>query len=233
MSTELTNFNWKIQYDGDEAFKEAVDSLCKGILSNLPAWADKIQIKSPLRELPLLNDIPMVCKGTECPFAAKCHVLKEIKDPKELLNLIGTDCRVEQVLIPKLFLDYLHMLQIKPTDIGDILDVSNLISLIVQRRRIEMDIAIHSINERMVVGMQQGKPIIQRTNNPSFKLLESVNKQITVIEGQLATSRKDRMNMENRNADKLQDWLNSLAQVKAQNSKKSLTSDQANDLLKD
>ena len=234
MSIELTNFDWKTQYDGDEGFKEAIDSLCKGILSNLPEWADKIKFKSsPLRDMPLLDDIPMVCKGNECPFAAKCKVLKGITDPKELLSLIGTDCRVEQVLIPKLFLDYLHMLQIKPSDIGDILEVSNLISLIVQRRRIEMDIAIHSINERMIVGMQQGKPIIQRTNNPSFKLLESVNKQITVIEGQLATSRKDRMNMENRNADKLADWLSSLAQVKAQNAKKTLSLDETNNLLGD
>ena len=74
---------------------------------------------------------------------------------------------------------------------------------------------------------------IQRTNNPSFKLLESVNKQITVIEGQLATSRKDRMNMENRNADKLADWLSSLAQVKAQNAKKTLSLDETNNLLGD
>ena len=231
MNTSLINFNWKTQYDTDTEFKDAIDALCTSVLGNLPEWSGKIT-GNPLRTIPLLNDIPMVCKGSECPFAVKCEVLRAVKDsPSEMLKLIGTSCRIEEVLIPKYFMDYLQLLQIKPVDIGDILEVANLVSLIVHRRRIELDISIHGINERMVVGVSQGKSIIQRTNNPSYKLLESINKQIASIESQLATSRKDRMSMENKNVDKLKEWIDNIQKNAPKPTKKVLSIEEANNII--
>ncbi len=236
MNTDLTTFDWNETYATNEEFKETIDSICKTVLSNLPEWSAKT-LTNPIRNQPGLREIPLLCKGTECDYASKCEVLNAVKDkPAEIIKLIGTTCRIEEVMIPEYFMRYLHFANVKPTDFGDILAISNLVSLIVQRRRILLDISIHGINERMTVGIQQGQAIKQRTNNPSFKLLESVNKQIAVIEGQLATSRKDRMSLENKNVDKLETWLKNIQQNKdkaAKQTPKPLTITEANDLITD
>jgi hypothetical protein len=232
MSSGLASFNWKEQYETDTAFQEIIDSFCQGVLDNLPAWKERLNRSvNPLKSLPILDAIPLLCKGTECQFASKCEVLKAMKDkPEEILKLIGTDCRVERVLVPKFFLEYLELLQIKPTDVGDMLEVANLVALIIHRRRLEMDLAIHGVNEQTAIGVQQGRAIFQRAPNPSYKILEGINKQIANIEGQLATSRKDRLSMENKNADQLMKWFDEVQkQLPKQN--KALKAADVNNIL--
>jgi cob(I)alamin adenosyltransferase len=77
----------------------------------------------------------------------------------------------------------------------------------------------------------KGKTIFQRQNNPSYKLMESVNKQIAAIEGQLATSRKDRMSMENKNVDAVAAWLEKVSSKLPKKQSNIISTQQANDIL--
>lgn len=205
-------FDWDKQYKNEEEFNQAIDELCLQYLKDSPEWLEVLK-NNPryLSKNESLSSTPMVCKADSCPYAVKCTVLKSLTNPVDRMSLIGTDCRIEVEMLRREFLSRLIELEIKPKDVNDIFAVLNLASLIIHRRRVELDISINGALEWKVTAMnQKGDKISSREMNRSYDILEKVNKQIKSIEDQLMTSRKDRILLQSTSKDQFLKMLKTL-----------------------
>lgn len=178
-----------------EEFTNALEDLVSFLLFDIQVWQDYIvSSRKVLRKFPLLKDLPMVCKGVNCPYAEKCDILRGAKENNTEDSLIGTDCRNEQLYAVQLFTDLVTELNIKPDQSTDILIVTNLIRLMILKRRIDWDISTRGmiIQEPVAVTITK-EALFKKASHPLLKESEKIDRQINILFSQLVASRKDKI----------------------------------------
>lgn len=181
-----------------EEFETAVDYLCALLLFG-SKWEEGM-VRSPRlrREIPGLQDLPLVCKAHECPYAAVCPVLREMPQA-QWRTLVGTPCRADVVYSTKLFADQVQSLNVGPEHSSDIISISNLIRYMIIQRRLDWELALRGMTEKRVdaINPVDGEVFWKSTPTELLKEMERVNKQIAVIQSQLASTRRDRQAQQN------------------------------------
>jgi hypothetical protein len=158
-------------------------------------WSDSIKRKGDVSKIPIFEELPMVCHGQACRYAAKCPVIKALKrEDKDDSNIINTDCRVEKLMAVRLFSDLVKDLQIKTTDTSDVLTTVGLVRLYILRHRIDWILSIDGMDYRdpRLVIQKTGQVEWGRDSNPLLKEAEKIEKQIAIHYSQLMASRRDK-----------------------------------------
>jgi len=206
-STELAeiykNFNLA-EPCSDVEFTSALERVAQYLLFGTN-WDSGIAIK----KLDFISDIPLTCKGMECPYATKCPVLRNMKK-SDIPNLIGTDCRAERIFGLENFSAIVKELGISPEHTNDIINATAIIRLQIMQRRIDWHLAIDGmqLDEVATVNQRTGQAYSKRVTHPLFKEYEKLGKQIAALQSQLQASRKDKANLAatvGKHADALKD----------------------------
>lgn len=146
-----------------------------------------------LRRLDFLTDLPLVCRTEDCPYYAKCPIMRAL--PKERqVELQGQDCRYEKLYGIETFADWVRTLNLEPHDTPDILSVTKLIRNLIYLKRIDMQIAV----EMMTVWEPRGydkasqQTIEAFVAHPLLHVKERLEKQIDTIMSNLMVTRDKR-----------------------------------------
>jgi hypothetical protein len=178
----------------DNDFEDQMDLLAQYLLFGTK-W-ESIITKNPKlrRKVPILGDIPLVCKATDCPYATKCPVLKGIPVNADKLKLVGTECRADKIYAVESFADFVKDLQIDPEQTTDIINVASIIRLLILKRRIDWTLAIEGIMDKEpgVIDQRTGQVYFRNVVHPLLKVSESLEKQIAVLQKQLMADRQAR-----------------------------------------
>jgi predicted house-cleaning noncanonical NTP pyrophosphatase (MazG superfamily) len=132
--------------------------------------------------------IPIVCRGSECPYAEVCPLLQMQLAP------VGERCPIEIALILKGFDDYSTEFNIDQSNIVDMTIVKDLIDLDVQINRANNILAIDgSFMQDIVVtitenGDQITNPAIHKASEYKDKLLKKKHEMLTLMN----STRKDK-----------------------------------------
>lgn len=181
-----------------EEFDTAVDYLCALLLFGSKWETNMIRSPRLRREIPGLRDLPLVCKVQDCPYAKICPVLREM--PKDQWRtLMDTPCRADVVYSTKLFADQVQSLDVGPEHSSDIISISSLIRYLIIQRRLDWELALRGMTEKRVDAINPVDGEVHWKYPPSelLKEMERVNKQIAVIQNQLAGTRRDRQAQQN------------------------------------
>ncbi len=184
------NFNLS-QPAAEEEFTSALDSVAKFLLFGT-SWEDATISK----KVPMLSDMPLVCKVHSCPFASKCAVLKNTPKGKEG-DLLGTDCRAEKLFGVEQFSALVKELHVNPEQTVDVINVTSLVRLLIIKRRMDLYLSIEGMiyDEIGTVNQRTGQAYGKKTLHPLFKEYDKVEKQIHALQAQLMASRKDRASL--------------------------------------
>lgn len=181
------------KYMSDEEFEEGLITLAAFMLFGTSYFPQKIRDRKVLRRIPTLQDIPLLCKGDECPYAQVCPVIKKltIEQKKELE---GKPCRDEQVFGIELFARLAKELSIEPEHTIDLMTATALVRDWILKRRYDRSIAIDGMmsEEPSVVDQKTGHVYWRDVVHPLHKLSETIDKQIKEKLSSLMASRKDR-----------------------------------------
>lgn len=181
----------------DEKFESLLDKLAELLLFGT-RWNVSSSLKKGIRsQIPILGDVPLICKGTECPYAPKCNTIKKIKDEVDLLRLIGSECREDKIFGIEQFAAFVKDLQIDPEQTTDVINVASLVRLLILKRRIDWSLAIEGLVEQEpnVVNQSTGQVYFKRVVHPLFKVSESLEKQIASVQKQLMADRQARASL--------------------------------------
>lgn len=181
-----------------EEFETAVDYLCALLLFGSKWEQDAVRSPRLRRNIPGLQDLPMLCKAHECPYAQVCPVLREMPRA-QWPKLVGTPCRADVVYSTKLFADQVQSLDVGPEHSSDIISISSLIRYLIIQRRLDWELALRGMTEKRVDGINpvDGEVYWKHTPSELLKEMERVNKQIAIIQNQLAGTRRDRQAQQN------------------------------------
>lgn len=177
----------------DEQFDQMLIEFAEFLLFDTK-WEPIFKQTTKLREvIPILEDVPMVCKGKDCPYADKCPLISKLND-NEILGLVGSDCRIDRVEALKQFSSLVKELDINPNQATDILNVTSLVRLYIFKRRIDWQIALDGMmtKEPGAVNQRTGQVYWKEAVHPLYKENEKLEKQISALQTQLMASRKDR-----------------------------------------
>jgi hypothetical protein len=175
-------------------FEDSVDMLAQYLLFGTK-WETVItNDPKARRKVPILGDVPLVCKAEDCPYAQKCPVLREIKVSADRLKLVGTECRADKIYAIEEFAAFVQDLQIDPEQTTDIINVASLIRLLILKRRIDWTLAIEGIMDKEpgVIDQRTGQVYFKRVVHPLLKVSESLEKQIAALQKQLMADRQAR-----------------------------------------
>ena len=175
-------------------FEDSIDTLAQYLLFGTK-WETVINNNPKARrKVPIIGDVPLVCKADDCPYAAKCPILKEIKLPTDRLKLVGEECRADKIYAIEEFAAFVQDLQIDPEQTTDIINVASLIRLLILKRRIDWTLAIEGIMDKEpgVIDQRTGQVYIKKVVHPLFKVSESLEKQIAALQKQLMADRQAR-----------------------------------------
>lgn len=175
-------------------FDDAMDIVAQFLLFGTK-WESTV-LNSPKirRKLPILNDLPLVCKSEDCPYATRCPILKKMPNSSDRLKLVGTECRADRIYSIEQFAAFVKELQIDPEQTTDIINVASLVRLLILKRRIDWTLAIEGIMDKEpgVIDQRTGQVYFRNVVHPLLKVSESLEKQIAVIQKQLMADRQAR-----------------------------------------
>ncbi len=178
----------------EDEFEDAVDVLAQFLLFGTK-W-ESVILKDPKarRRVPIISDIPLICKADDCVYAKKCPILKGIKKQNDKLKLIGTECRADRLYAIQEFTAFVRDLQIDPEQTTDIINVASLVRLLIIKRRIDWQIAIDGIMDKEpgVVDPRTGQVYFRNVVHPLLKTSESITKQMQMLQKQLMADRQAR-----------------------------------------
>lgn len=189
----------------EEEFENELDSAFLFLLYG-SSWETTLR-KNPQfrRALVEIEDIPLLCKGSECVFASKCQAIKHLNEAQRE-RLVGTDCREERYYGMRKFAEQIKNLHIQQEDSPDIILVTNLVKKLILQRRIgkrlsmeedgltmEVIDAISPISERL---------FFKRVEHPLHKEYERLEKQIIAIQRELMSTRKQRFEVSKNSGQK-------------------------------
>lgn len=181
----------------EEEFESALDILVQFLLFGTK-WENLVLENPKIRKkIPVINDMPLICKANDCEYASKCPILKHLKKDQDRAALIGTECRADKIFAIEQLTAFVKELQIEPDQTTDILNVANLIGKLIVKRRIDWQLAISGLTEREVSAIDQrtGQVYHKTSANPLFKVSEGLEKQITTLQKQLVADRQARTSL--------------------------------------
>lgn len=177
----------------EKEFESALDLLAQYLLFETK-WEVDIVKNPKKRKVPILDDIPLICKANECLYADKCPVLKSIPKNSDRLKLVGTECRADRIYALEAFADFIKELQIDVDNTTDIINVASLVRNLILKRRIDWTLAIEGImhKEPGVIDQRTGQVYWKAVVHPLLKVSEALEKQIAVLQKQLMADRQAR-----------------------------------------
>lgn len=118
--------------------------------------------------------VPIVCKGSSCPFRTKCPYFQSG------IHETGEDCLVEAQLIEYWTYKYMEELGIDTSSISEMHTLSSLVELAVMDLRMSNYIAINDqdLMMEMVTSIDpNGAPITNKSTSIAFEVKERIDKR--------------------------------------------------------
>lgn len=178
----------------DEEFEDSIQAVGSMLLFGTRWDAEGGSIK----KVPIVTDMPMLCKVRGCPFYELCDVMRALKDsPEEQDKLFDTLCRSDRLLGVQQFADLVRDLDIAPTQTVDLLGVANIVRWLIYRRRLDRQMALEGnmIGTPVILDRKTGELVYDRKAHPLLREAERVDKMIDNAMKGLVASRKDRMSL--------------------------------------
>lgn len=194
---EVTKLMKKISFVDpitEDEFEDAIDLLSQYLLFGTK-WESLILKDAKIRrKVPILGDIPLMCKADACPYALKCPILKNLPKLADRMALEGTECRADKIYAVEEFAAFVRDLQIDPDQTTDIINVASLIRILILKRRIDWTLAIEGIMDKEpgVIDQRSGKVYFRSVVHPLIKVQESLGKQLSQLQKQLMADRQAR-----------------------------------------
>jgi hypothetical protein len=153
-----------------------------------------------LRVIPILDTIPMVCRGDKCPYAHVCPVMRALEGkPDEKTALLDKPCRVDRQEAASIFSRMVRQLEIKPHETVDLLTVAAYVRCMIFLRRVDWEFSIYGMSQEVVSVVAQAgkdsKPYLKREANALMRDRAQFVKERSELEKQLMATRKDRFEM--------------------------------------
>lgn len=192
----MDNYLSKIELDkalysaiSEEEFEQAIEELTNSLLFDAE-WTSVIE----KRVVPIIGDIPLVCKADTCPYAQKCPIIKNM-NAFERRRLIDSNCRADRIYAAEQFTAWVKELRVTPDQTSDIVNVATLVRYLIIQRRISWALAIDGLIETEVATVNQrtGQAYMKRTIHPLFKEMDKVDNQIQKLQKQLLADRQSKM----------------------------------------
>lgn len=178
----------------EEEFEDAIDLLTQTLLFDTP-WKDLL-LENPKhrRTIPIITDIPLVCKATDCAYAAKCPIMKALSKDADKLKFIGTECRADKIYAIQQFTSLAKELDVKPEQTNDIISIASIVRLLILKRRIDWSLAIDGIvtKEPGAIDQKSGTVYYKLAAHPLLKVSADIEKQISQVQKQLMADRQER-----------------------------------------
>lgn len=162
--------------------------------TRLLGWS-AVEVADAERRLSVFRDFLMLCKGPNCPFAARCPVSSRSE-------FIGTLCVIEMVEAYRQFASYVRSLEIDPDDHVALQMVSDLVRLHLLIRRIELRLSEEDIFD-YTMQVVNGQVVSNRVINPLYEELRRLRKEMAALYDKLLASRdvKFRSDLERRRVE--------------------------------
>jgi len=175
------------------------------IRNGVPVSPDPEEAERLERLSGLADNIPMLCRGTECELAARCPY-------SHRQDFIGTKCILETYEAYKHFSAYVRSLGVKSTDTTDVQMIADLVRLHILTWRIDQKLAIEGMtqNNETISG---NRVSITRVSHPLLAEQRALIKSRESIYDKLVASRRSRMEMEERRGRMDRDFMRILAQM--------------------
>jgi hypothetical protein len=178
----------------EEEFEEAIDLLAQCLLFETP-WQESFKDNPRIRrKIAILEDVPLVCRAMDCPYAQRCPIMKALETDAERVALVGTPCRADKIYAVEQFAAFVKELQIEPEQTTDIVNVASLVRLMLYKRRIDWTLAIEGLIDRepRVIDQKSGQVYYTKVVHPLIKVSEQIEKQISQLHKQLMADRQSR-----------------------------------------
>jgi len=178
----------------DTDFEDILDILAQYLLFGTKWESYALSNPKVRRTLPILFDMPLICKANDCPYAPKCPILKNIKKSADKVKLVGTECRADKIYAMEEFAAFAKDLQIDPAQTTDVINVAGLVRLLILKRRIDWTLAIEGIMDKEpgVIDQRTGQVYFRNVVHPLLKVSESLEKQLATLQKQLMADRQAR-----------------------------------------
>jgi hypothetical protein len=139
--------------------------------------------------------IPIICKGSECPYVATCTL-----EPLDLM-VPGERCPLEIASIVQRFDAYMESLDIRPDNVVDMSLIKNLVDLEIQICRADKKVAINGdfIEEVIAAISTQGvpyyKPELSKAAEFKLKLLNEHARVLNLLHATRKDKAASKINM--------------------------------------
>lgn len=180
-----------------EEFDRAIDYLCAVLLFGT-SW-EQTALANPKirRKIPTINDIPLMCQASECPYASVCPILAQMP-VENWSELVGTRCRADQVYAVQMFADQVRSMGISPQHTTDIIQVADIVRWMIMYRRLDWELALAGMTEMRVdeLNDRTGQVYLYRAPSELIKEMERMSKRISALQSTLMSTRRDRAQLE-------------------------------------
>lgn len=173
-----------MNWDPERTYQELLEFIRTGSPTALdPEEAERLE-----RTSGVLDNAPMLCRGPECEFAARCPYSNRH-------DFIGTHCILETYEAYRHFSSYIRSLGITSQDTTDIQMVSDLVRLHILSWRIDQKLAIEGMtqNNETISG---NRVSITRAAHPLLAEQRALIKSRESLYDKLLASRKARAEIE-------------------------------------
>lgn len=174
----------------------------------LPLAEDSESSRSLEDRSGILDALPMLCKGLECPVASRCPVSSR-------REFVGTPCILQTIEAYRHFRDYVISLEISPEHYTDLQMVVDLVRTHVLSWWIDQLLAVDGITQTNVT-MSGGSTSLTRVSHPLLAEQRALIREREHIYKELMASRRARLEKEAMERRGQIDFARMLAQVSEQ-----------------